>query len=92
VDDTRNRLETLYHPAGTCKMGKDTLSVVDACLRVHGATGLRVADASIMPALIGGNTNAPATMIAEKAVDLMLDRSPPGREAVARVFADHLSG
>ena len=92
ADDTRSRLETLYHPAGTCKMGRDACSVVDPCLRVHGATGLRVADVSIMPTLIGGNTNAPAMMIAEKAVDLMLDRSPPRREAVARVLADNLPG
>jgi choline dehydrogenase len=71
AEDTRNRLETLYHPAGTCKMGKDAASVVDPCLRVHGATGLRVADASIMPLIPGGNTNAPCIMVGERAADLV---------------------
>lgn len=62
---------TIFHPAGTCKMGADPLAVVDDCLRVYGVTGLRVADASIMPRIISGNTNAPAIMIGEKAADLV---------------------
>jgi choline dehydrogenase-like flavoprotein len=70
-DVLRQRTDSVYHPVGTCRMGRDELAVVDPQLLVHGLQGLRIVDASVMPTLIGGNTNAPTIMIAEKAVDLM---------------------
>ena len=72
LDWVRNNAETTYHPVGTCKMGQDPMAVVDSELRVHGMRGLRVADASIMPTLTSGNTNAPSIMIGEKASRMIL--------------------
>jgi choline dehydrogenase len=74
VDFLRNKGFTVYHPAGTCRMGRDADAVVDPELRVHGVANLRVVDASIMPAVTSGNTNAPVIMIAEKTADAILGR------------------
>jgi choline dehydrogenase-like flavoprotein len=87
----RAHVATTYHPVGTCKMGPvaDDTAVVDAQLRVHGIEGLRVADASIMPNIIGGNTSAPSMMIGERAADFILRGSASQRPREAALEALH---
>ena len=77
IDFIRRKAESIYHPVGTCRMGRveDADTVVDPQLRVKGVSGLRVVDASVMPRLVGGNTNAPTMMIAERAADLIRGRA-----------------
>ena len=77
LEFARNFGATIFHPSGTCKMGSDPMAVVDDRLRVHGITGLRVVDCSIMPTLVSGNTNAPVVMIAEKGSAMIRSEPAP---------------
>ncbi len=84
----RASANTIFHPVGTCRMGADGDSVVDAELRVRGIDGLRVADASVMPKIVGGNTSAPTIMVAERAADMLLGRDPLPKADLGRIFGE----
>lgn len=77
----RESVYTTFHPVGTCKMGRDHMAVVDDRLRVHGLSGLRVADASVMPVIVSGNTQAATVMIAEKASDFIQEEAMEAKAA-----------